>query len=98
MSGILGARSATGALVLYRWNQIDPQSSALLTSIVVMLCISLASRYFSPSHPYAALATGACVGLLLGQAIPPRLSLRRLAINLLAIPAIVGLLAAFRLL
>jgi hypothetical protein len=84
--------------VLYRWNQIDPQSGAILTSTVVMLCISFASRYFSPSHPYAAFATGACVGLLLGQTIPPRLSLRRLAINLLAIPAIIGILAVFHLL
>ena len=84
--------------MLYRWNQIDPQSGAILTSILVMLCISLASHYFSPLHPYAALAIGACIGLLLGQAFPPRLSLRRLTLTILAIPAVVGLFAVFHLL
>jgi hypothetical protein len=84
--------------MLYRWNQVDPGSSAILTSLVVMLCASLASTHLWPSHPFMALSAGLCVGVLVGQAIPPRLSLRRLALNLLALLALAGLLTVFHLL
>src|SRR3974377_2165850 len=72
---ILGKRSA----MLYRWNQIDPQSAVILKTLVAMLCTSLARFYFGRSHPIMALTAGLSIGVLLGQAIPPRLSLRRLA-------------------
>jgi hypothetical protein len=84
--------------MLYRWNQIDPGSGAILISLVVMLCTSLASHYLWPSRPFLALTTGLCIGILVGQAIPPRLSLRRLALNLLALVALASLLAVFHLL
>jgi hypothetical protein len=84
--------------MLYRWNQIDPASGAILISLIVMLCTSLASIYLWPTHPLRALATGLCIGVLFGQAIPPRLSLRRLALNLSALLALAGLLAVFHLL
>jgi hypothetical protein len=84
--------------MLYRWNQIDPGSAAVLIGLVVMLCTSLASIYLWPSHPFAALATGVCIGVLVGQAIPPRLSLRRLALNVLVLLGLASLLAVFHLL
>ena len=84
--------------MLYRWNQIDPGSGAVLTGLVVMLCTSLASTHLWPSHPFMALSAGLCSGVLVGQAIPPRLSLRRLALHLFALLALAGLLAVFHLL
>jgi len=84
--------------MLYKWNQIDPYSGAVLISLVAMLCALLARRYIWPSHPLMALTTGGCIGVLVGQAIPPRLSLRRLALNLLVLVALAGLAAVFHLL
>ena len=84
--------------MLYRWNQIDPASGAVLISLIVMLSTSLASIYLWPTHRFMALATGLCIGVLVGAAIPPRLSLRRLALNLLALLALAGLAALFHLL
>jgi hypothetical protein len=84
--------------MLYKWNQIDPASGAILISLMVMLCTSLASFYLWPTHPVLALVTGLCMGALFGQAIPPRLSWRRFALNLLGLLALAGLLAVFHLL
>jgi hypothetical protein len=81
--------------MLYRWNQIDPSSAAILKTLVLGLCPSLAGFYFGWSHPHMVLTTGLCIGVLLGQAIPPRLSLRRLVITLLALAVFGSLLAVF---
>jgi Na+-translocating ferredoxin:NAD+ oxidoreductase RnfD subunit len=65
--------------MLYRWNQVDPQSAIILKWLVAMLCIFLFEFYWR-SHPSMALTAGLCVGVLMGQIIPPRLSWGRLII------------------
>jgi len=76
---------------LYRWNQIDPSSAVVLRWPVTVLCTWLALQFLR-SHPFIALNTGWCMGALLGCAIPPRPSLRRLVLTRLAFLAIVNLL------
>ena len=67
----------------YKWNQIDPQSAGILKFLITMLCFTL-FMYYWHSHPKLAFISGVCVGVLLGWAIPPRSSLRQLAIAVFA--------------
>ena len=82
--------------MLYRWNQLDPHSSSILKALVAMLCTSLISAHFLRSHPNLALPTGLCAGVLLAQIIPPRFSLRRLAVTLAVVAALGSAFVVFR--
>ena len=56
--------------MLYRWNQVDPYSAAILRCLITMLCLSLFMHYWR-SHPNLAFVSGLCIGVFLGWAIPP---------------------------
>ena len=73
---------------------MDSQSAAILRTLVLMLCVSLAVHFWR-AHPDIALTLGLCVGVLVGQAIPPRLSLRRLAMTISAVLVFGAVLGAF---
>jgi hypothetical protein len=81
--------------MLYKWNQLDPQSASIFKWLITILCCSVTTAYFLRGHPYLALITGLFAGVLLGQTIPPRLSLRRLALTLAAVLALGGVLTVF---
>ena len=77
IGGILASRLRDR--VLYRWNQADPQSATILKWLIVMLSIGLTEFYWR-SQPSMALTSGLCIGVLIGQIVPPRLTLGRLII------------------
>lgn len=63
----------------YRWNQLDPQSALILRGTITVLCFSLFMHYWR-SHPDLAFISGLCIGVFLGWAVPPRPSLKQLAV------------------
>jgi len=67
----------------YKWNQVDPQSAVILKWLMAVLCFSLFVHFWH-SHPKLPLVLGLCIGVLLGWAIPPRPSLKQLAIMVIA--------------
>ena len=73
--------------MIYRWNQVDPQSATVLKWLIGMLCMFLFEFYWR-SHTSIALTLGLCTGVLIGQIIPPRLSLGRLIITVSGVLAV----------
>ena len=62
----------------YRWNQVDPQSPVILRGTITVLGVSRFST--TALHQTLAFISGLCIGVSLGWAVPPRPSLKQLAV------------------